>query len=95
MTEHPGDVIAQQPTVLEAALALAETDDHDRYGPEGSVEPWYPGELVDHIYAHCPALRRSLNGGQPRQGRGPLYPDAGDVCGWCRRVWHARKETTR
>lgn len=56
--------------------------------PEGpSVEPWYPGQSVDHIYPTCPGLR----GSEPRVGRGALYPEAGDVCGWCLRVWRSRQ----
>jgi hypothetical protein len=95
---HPGDAVAQHPNVLEVALAIADADHRDRHGPENSVEPWYlaPGGPADHIYTDCPGLRRSLHGAEPQQGSGALYPDAGDVCGWCRRIWHARrsKETT-
>ncbi|QIJ62579.1 hypothetical protein [Streptomyces sp. JB150] len=91
---HPGDVIAQHPTVLEAAIALADADLRDRHGSENSVEPWYiaPDGPADHIYPTRPGLRRSLRGAEPQQGSGVLYPDAGDVCGWCRRVWHARRK---
>jgi hypothetical protein len=91
---HPGAVLVQHPTALEAALALVEINQRDRYGPENSVEPWYlaPGGPTDHIYPTCPGLRRSLREGeQPRQGLGALYPDAGDVCAWCCRVWRARR----
>lgn len=93
MNAHPGDVIVQHPTVLEAALAVADADLRDRHGPEQSVSPWYlaPMGPTDHIYQFCPGLKRSLKGGEPSQGEGRLYPDAGDVCGWCRRVWHARR----
>lgn len=90
---HPGDVIVQHPTVLEAALATADADLRDRHGPENSVQLWYMAPLgaVDHVYPDCPHLRRSLGGDDPQQGSGALYPDAGDVCGWCRRVWRARR----
>jgi hypothetical protein len=90
---HPGDVIAEHPTAIEAALAVADVDLRDRHGPENSVEPWYmaPMGISDHIYPECPGLRRSLNGGEPQQGSGALYPDAGDVCGWCTRIWRARR----
>lgn len=94
MTGHPGDVAAQHPTVLEVALATADADLRDRHGPENSVQPWYlaPGGPTDHIYANCPGLRRSLPPGEePATGSGALYPDAGDVCGWCCRVWRARR----
>lgn len=93
MTAHPGDVIAQHPTAIEAALAVADADLRDRHGPDNAVEPWYlaPGGPTDHIYRECPGLRRSLRGGEPRQGSGALYPDAGDVCGLCVRWWKARK----
>jgi len=90
---HPGDVIANHPTVLEVALAIADADLRDRHGAENGVEPWYlaPGGPTDHIYADCPGLRRSLNGAEPQPGSGALYPDAGDVCGWCTRIWRARR----
>lgn len=54
-----------------------------------SVTEWYVGETVDHVYPNCPALTRS--GLPPRRGQGRLYPNAGDVCGWCVHVWRARK----
>lgn len=54
-----------------------------------SVAEWYVGAYDDHIYPTCPSLARS--GTPPRPGRGRLYPEAGDVCGWCVRVWRARK----
>lgn len=83
----------EQPTVLEAAFAVAEVDLRDRYGPETGV-PWWmaPIGLTDHLYPTCPGLRRSLRPGVVAvQGRGLLYPEAGDVCGWCVRVWRARR----
>ncbi|MFF3848008.1 hypothetical protein [Streptomyces sp. NPDC002328] len=95
MTAHPGDVIAQHPAALEVALAAADAGLRDRHGPENSVTPWYlaPMGPTDHIYPNCPGLRRSLRAGEePAEGSGALYPDAGDVCGWCRRVWHARRK---
>lgn len=94
---HPGDAIAHHPTALEGALALAEINLRDRHGSEGSVEPWYMAPMgpIDHIYPTCPGLRRSLRPGeQPVQGSGALYPEAGDVCGWCVRVWRARRKGT-
>jgi hypothetical protein len=93
VTPHPGDVILQHPTAIEAALAAADAELRDRHGLENAVQPWYfaPTGVTDHIYPHCPHLRRSLAGADPQQGQGALYPDAGDVCGWCRRVWRARR----
>lgn len=94
MSPHPGDVIAQHPTAIEAALAVADADHRDRHGPENSVSPWYMAPMgpADHLYPNCPGLRRSLRPGEePRQGSGALYPDAGDVCGWCIRIWRARR----
>lgn len=90
---HPGDVIAEHPTALEAALAVADADLRDQHGPENSVSPWYlaPMGPTDHLYLACPGLKRSLGGAEPQTGNGALYPDAGDVCGWCRRVWRARR----
>ncbi|MFE3452403.1 hypothetical protein ACFXJ8_26115 [Nonomuraea sp. NPDC059194] len=53
------------------------------------VDEWWIGELWDHIYPTCPGLKRA---GRPiRRGAGRLYPEAGDVCRWCVRVWRARK----
>lgn len=94
MTAHPGDVIAKHPTAIEAAIALVDINHRDRYGPENAVEPWYmaPGGPTDHIYPDCPHLCRSLRQGEePVRGSGALYPDAGDMCGWCCRVWRARR----
>lgn len=53
-----------------------------------SVDEWWMSELTDHIYSTCPALVRS----RPpiKRGQGRLYPEAGDVCGWCVRVWRSR-----
>ena len=76
--------------LLAAALDAADADLAARY--EG-VDEWYVGHLDDHIYATCPGLTRSR---QPLQrGSGRLYPEAGWVCGWCVRVWRARKAKTR
>lgn len=51
------------------------------------VTDWYQGDTVDHLYPTCPGVRhRPL-----RPGRGALHPEAGDVCGWCLRVWRARQ----
>lgn len=80
--------------MLAYALGVVEADLRGRYGPEGAVEPWYMAPIgpVDHLYPACPGLRRSLAPGQePVQGRGSIYPEAGDVCGWCVRVWRARR----
>lgn len=91
---HPGGGLAEQPTVLEVALAIADADLRDRHGPENGVQPWYlaPMGSTDHLYPNCPGLRRSLPAGEePTEGSGALYPDAGDVCGWCCRVWRARR----
>lgn len=54
------------------------------------VDEWYITDYGDHIYPTCPALKRS---GQARRGQGRLYPEAGDVCGWCLRVWRSRQQT--
>src|SRR3546814_14317923 len=72
--------------------AVADADLRDRHA-ENAVRPWYlaPMGPSDHIYPTCPGLRRSLRGAEPQQGEGDLYPDAGDVCGWCCRVWRARR----
>lgn len=60
---------------------------------------WWAGLTVDHLYADCPARTRSLpelaaSGWDTIGGTG-LDPDGTDVCGWCRRVWHARTGATR
>lgn len=72
--------------LLAAALAAADADLAARYE---AVDDWYVGEYTDHVYPSCPALRRS--GATLRRGSGRLYPEAGDVCGWCVRTWRARK----
>jgi hypothetical protein len=85
-------------TVLETALAIADADLRDRHGPENSVTPWYMAPMgpIDHLYPTCPGLQRSLRPGEePVQGSGALYPEAGDVCGWCVRVWRARRQEQR
>ncbi|MFI8535392.1 hypothetical protein ACIGMX_34745 [Streptomyces aquilus] len=85
----------EHPTALEVALAIADADLRDRHGPERSVTPWYMAPMgpTDHIYPNCPGLHRSLRPGeQAVQGSGALYPEAGDVCGWCVRVWRFRKK---
>lgn len=71
-------------------LGAVDAELRAQHGP--GVSPWYLGELCDHLYASCPGLRRL---GEPQTGTGALYPEAGDVCGWCLRVWRARaaKET--
>ncbi len=91
---HPGDAIAQHPTALETALAKADADLRDRHH-EHAVTPWWmaPCGPTDHLYPTCPGLRRSLRPGeQPVQGSGSLYPEAGDVCGWCVRIWRSRQQ---
>jgi hypothetical protein len=77
-------------TLLELADAITEAD---AVGPP--VEPWFTGLRCDHLYQHCPALRR---GGRdplrPAIGRGAIYPetdDGEDICGWCLRVWRAKQ----
>jgi hypothetical protein len=72
--------------LLAAALAAA---DDDLAARSEAVDDWYVGEYTDHVYASCPGLARS--GQPPRRGSGRLYPEAGDVCRWCVRVWRARK----
>ena len=51
------------------------------------------GLTVDHVFAHCPALKRSLpelrRVGWDKQGNGELDVLGTDVCGWCVRVWRA------
>lgn len=54
-----------------------------------SVDEWYLSAYADHIYPTCPALKRTDP--SPKRGQGHLYPEAGDVCGWCLRVWRSRK----
>lgn len=93
MTDQALQQTAEHPSVLETALAIADADLRDRHGPENAVEPWYMAPMgpTDHVYPQCPGLRRSLRPDeQPVQGSGALYPEAGDVCGWCVRVWRAR-----
>ena len=77
-------------TPLEKALRSVATEQWAKHGA-AHVHEWYLGEFSDHIYRTCPALRRSMRGAEPRRGRDVLYPDAGDVCGWCARVWRARR----
>jgi hypothetical protein len=92
---HPGDAIAQHPTAIDTALAIAGADLRDRHHETG-VSPWFmaPCGPSDHLYATCPGLRRSLRPGEePVTGRGVLYPEAGDVCGLCLRWWRARNRT--
>jgi hypothetical protein len=72
--------------LLAAALAAADVDLAARFE---AVDDWYVGEYTDHVYASCPALRRSAR--PLKRGSGRLYPEAGDVCGLCIRWWRARK----
>jgi hypothetical protein len=72
--------------LLAAALAAADDDLAALYE---AVDEWYVGGYTDHVYSTCPALTRSTRPLQPGSGR--LHPEAGDVCGWCRRIWRARK----
>jgi hypothetical protein len=76
--------------LLAAALAAADADLAARYE---AVDEWYVGEYIDHVYSTCPALSRSA--WPLKRGSGRLYPEAGDVCGWCRRIWRARKAKGR
>ncbi len=55
--------------------------------PGPTHQPWYVGETVDHLFPTCPGLRRK----ELRVGRGAIHPEAGDICGWCLRVWKARR----
>jgi len=71
---------------LVVALDAIDADLAARYE---AVDEWYVGEYTDHIYLTCPALSRSA--WPHRLGSGRLYPEAGDVCLWCVRVWRARK----
>jgi len=59
--------------------------------PDATWEPWYPGELADHLYATCPGLNRGRRDFRPQVGRGAIDPEGSDVCGWCVRVWKARR----
>jgi len=80
-------------TALEVALVIADADLRDRHAESGTA-PWWlaPCGPIDHLYATCPDLQQSLRPGEePVQGRGVLYPEAGDVCGWCLRIWRARR----
>jgi hypothetical protein len=59
------------------------------------ITPWYPGLYGDHLYATCPALRKTAikfsDEGEPVQGGGDIGdPYDYSVCGWCRRVHRAR-----
>jgi hypothetical protein len=57
--------------------------------------PWWPGLATDHLYETCPARLRTLpalrESGWHRPGLGSVDPEDGDVCGWCLRVWRARR----
>ena len=59
--------------------------------PDSTWEPWYPGEVVDHLYVTCPGLHRGRRDFRGQVGRGAIDPAGGDVCGWCQRVWRARE----
>jgi hypothetical protein len=94
---HPADALLDpaKPTVLEVALAVADADLRDRHAETG-VTPWFMARCgpTDHLYETCPGLQRSLRpGDQPVRCDSTLYPEAGDVCGWCLRVWRARRGT--
>lgn len=61
------------------------------------MAPWWRGHTTDHIYERCPALQA----GMPELARHNLhepvtrfllYPEEGDVCGWCLRVWRAHRK---
>lgn len=76
-------------TLLDLVDAITEAD---AVGP--SVEPWFPGVAVDHLFQHCPILRQSRSTLRPAIGRGAIYPEAddgADICGWCLRVWRANR----
>lgn len=72
--------------LIVAALDAADAELAAHYD---SVDEWYVGHLDDHIYRTCPGLTRT--GRPPQRGTGKLYPEAGHVCGWCVRVWRARR----
>lgn len=72
-------------SVVAEALRAADTSLWVTHGGR-HVHEWYLGETCDHIYPTCPALRKHT----PMRGRGVLYPEGGDVCGWRLRVWEAR-----
>ncbi len=62
----------------------------------------YGGITVDHLYSDCPSMKKAhaavVHGAD---GPGVLWvgrelitevdPMGTDICGWCRRVWKARK----
>ena len=58
------------------------------------VSPWWLGTCADHLYETCPARMRGIAelrwAGWDHPGQGAIGPDWDGVCGWCRRVWHAR-----
>jgi hypothetical protein len=79
------EAIVWSRTVLARALDAADTG---LAAAHVGVDEWYPGLYTDHLYLACPALKKTEP--QPRRGAGRLYPEAGDVCGWCLRIWRAR-----
>lgn len=56
--------------------------------------PCWMGLTTDHLIETCPHRARSFptlnRHGWWRQCVGLVDPDAGDLCGWCVRVWKAR-----
>ena len=82
-------------TGIERAFIQADTALWAEHGP-AHVHGFYVSAnlLTDHIYKHCPHLRRSFDaiGKTPKRAGGVLYPEAGDVCGWCLRIWRSRRK---
>ena len=56
--------------------------------------PAYMGQTVDHLYQHCPLLKRTDPNSWPevigRQTAGLVDPLGTDICGWCQNVWRSR-----
>ena len=82
------EAIVWSRTALARALDAADTQ---LAAAHNGVDEWYVGLYTDHIYPTCPALKKSEP--EPRRGAGRLYPEGGDVCGWCLRIWRTRKPT--
>ena len=82
-------------TALQRAFVQAETSLWAEHGG-AHVHGFYVSAnlLTDHIYEHCPHLRRGFDaiGKTPKRADAVLYPEAGDVCGWCLRIWRSRRK---
>lgn len=63
------------------------------------MSEFWLGTACDHLYAGCPILARSLpilhRYRLDRKGAGTVDPAGPGICGWCRRVWAARRKETR